>query len=428
MGQTPDSSSTIPASKKAPAGNTRWIRNWPVFKSGYWNGQYFSTEQCRQVVDNFHQYSEGDRPYLIAKGKLGHDAKQRFAKLLGLIVDEKGRTIDPETGEAVSAGMPALGRVVDMRLSDAGEIAVDIEGVPEPIWEMFENKQLLNASVELDCTIPDPNNANKKIPGYVLTAVAYLGDEKPGVAGIPPPVISFTANNPGGAVRIKFSEVLSMNRDQLISALKDKGIDIGADPALANLPDEALGALLKSLPATMVKLADDEDDKKPVDTNPEMSKRFSELEKTNAELSKKFTEVEKAFTDLQAKAGEIQNAAKFAKTYEQNIVEQKRDRATGVVNECARLGKIVPASKGNYIADLMLLSNDKAHCFAEGEHKDKTPFEAELLKLIARTPDPRFAAVPTETKTEGMSPERRAQLYNATETLRAKSRTKQTAS
>lgn len=397
---------TVP--QGSPQSGPRKVLNWKVFKPGYWNKQYFSGDDCRRIVDNFQKYSAGDAPYLKAKAKLGHDDKQRFAKQLGLVQNDKGQTVDPDTGEQVSAGIPSLGRIVDCRLTDDGGFAIDIEGVPEPIAKEIEEGRLLDGSVELDMTIPDPADPSKTIPGYVLKAVSFLGDEEPGVKGLPPPVVSFNQKNTSGSLRIKFSEVQSMDRDTLIAQLKAKCVDVGADPSLANLPDAALSALLSQLPAeaaaaAATKQVGDVTTLSEPNCDEQMKKKFADLEKENAEMKAKFGSLEAAFSDLKDKAGDVQQAAKFAKTYEANLAEVKRTRASTVVAECVAKGKLMPALQDQTISDLCKLSDDKASHFAEGEYKGKSPFEAELDKLVKRVPDPKFARVETAAPVQSLS-------------------------
>ncbi|MFO0937842.1 MAG: hypothetical protein U0798_15160 [Gemmataceae bacterium] len=410
------------AAEPAPASGSRRVLNWQVFKPGYWNKQYFSAADCRRVVENFHAYSAGESPYLRAKAKLGHDDKQRFAQLLGLTVDDHGRTLDAESGKPVSAGLPAMGRIVDCRSTPDGGFAIDIEGVPTAIADEIEAERLPDGSVELDNTVPDPADPSKTIPGYVLKAISFLGEEEPGVKGLPSPVVCFSQNQSGGSFRIKFREVTPMDRNQIIAALKDKGIDVGSNPALANLPDEALNAMLGAMPAAnpanpTPTLVDDLDKKG--DPNAAMAKRFEEQEKTIADMTAKFGSLEKAFSDLQTKAGDIQNAAKFAQSYEQNVAELKKQRCTEVVDKCVGTGRLIPALRDRTIGDLCLLSDDRSARFAEGEHQGKTPFEVELAKLLARTPDPSFSVVSVKVESETMTPERRAKLYGSTELLRS---------
>lgn len=421
------------APQGSPPSGPRKVLNWKVFKPGYWNKQYFSGDDCRRIVDNFQKYSAGDAPYLKAKAKLGHDDKQRFAKQLGLVQNDKGQTVDPDTGEQVSAGIPSLGRIVDCRLTDDGGFAIDIEGVPEPIAKEIEEGRLLDGSVELDMTIPDPADPSKTIPGYVLKAVSFLGDEEPGVKGLPAPVVSFNQKNTSGSLRIKFSEVQSMDRDTLIAQLKAKGVDVGADPSLANLPDAALSALLSQLPAEAAAAAAT----KPVgdvttlsepDCDEQMKKKFADLEKENAEMKAKFGSLEAAFSDLKDKAGDVQQAAKFAKTYEANLAELKKARATDVVNKCVAEGRLCHDWKERTINAVMMFSDEKASCFSDGPNKGKTPFAAELERLMSLSKDHRFARVETAAPVQSLSAQEKIRQledmgplgYPAANRLRAK--------
>jgi hypothetical protein len=371
-----------------PAGDSCRVLAWKVFKPGFHKGQYYSANECKRTVENFAKLSAGDDAYLKAKAKLGHDDEQRLAN---------------------SIGMPSMGRITACRLTPDGGFEIDIEGVPVKIGEEINAGRINDGSVELNWDVPDPQDPTKFVDGPVLTAIAFLGEEKPGVKGLPSPKAVFSASTRRTARRIRMSEVDPMNRDELIAQLKAKGVDVAADPALANLPDDALAALLKAMPAAApaagpAVMSDDKD-------TDDMAKKYAELEKKNAEMAAKFAALEAGMDSLKKSEDEVKQAAKFAKDYRATVEDLKRQRAVKACEDACNSGRMLPAAKDQTVADLMKLSDDKAACFSEGANKGKTPFQAEIEAILARTPDARFSAAKvSSTEVESVSVERRKQL------------------
>lgn len=214
-----------------------------------------------------------------------------------------------------------------------------------------------------------------------------------------------------------------MDRDQLIAQLKAKGIDIGANPALANLPDDALAALLQSVPAAAMNappppavppaagatMADDADDKDKDD----MSAKFDAL-------SAQFNHLSAAFAETQKDKDDVKQAAAFAKDFQSARAEQKRERATEIVTKACNEGRALPAAKDHLISDLCKLSDEKKDCFADGVAKGKTPFAAACEELLARPRDARFSASAKPLGTaDAISQERRKELLGHTQNGRA---------
>lgn len=391
---------TVPTA--VPAGESCNVLGWKVFKPGFWKGDYYSAADCKRTVDNFQKYSTGDEAYVKAKAKLGHDDEQRLANSLGL---------------------PNQGRIVDCRPTEDGGFEIDISGVPTATGQEINAGRLNDGSVELEWDVPDPSDPQKTIPGPVLTGVAFLGEEQPGVKGLPAPRATFSERTTGRRTRrIRFSEVDPMNRDDLIAQLKAKGIDVGADPALANLPDEALAALLKVAPAAAMTATPaqtvpppapgatmSDEEKKDKD---DMAAKFADLEKKNADLSAQFNHLSAAFAEATKDKDDVKAAAAFAKDFQSARATQKRDRAVEIVEKACVEGRVLPAVKDHLIDDLCKLSDEKKDCFAEGVVKGKTPFTVECEKLLARPRDARFSAnaKPLGNGVGGIDPVRRKEL------------------
>lgn len=385
------------APKAVPAGDSCKVLGWPVFKPGFWKGDYYSSADCRRIVENFQRLSAGESPYLKAKAKLGHDDEQRLANSLGL---------------------PNQGQIVACRLIDGDQVEIDIHGVPVATGQEMEAGRINDGSVELEWDVPDPDDPSKTVPGPVLTAVAFLGEEQPGVKGLPPPRATFSETNRRRTRRIRFSEVDPMNRDELIAQLKSKGIDVGANPALANLPDDALAAMLQALPAAApaagpaaaMTNGGDADD---------LKQKYADLEKQNKDLMGRFGALEKAFAEVSKDKDEVKQAAAFARDFQSARHEQKIARATEVVAKAIMDGQLIPAAKDVTITDLAKLSDDRKDCFAEGAGKGKTPFAAACDELLTRPKDKRFSANANPLAAgPGIDPNRRAKLLSATESGR----------
>lgn len=378
--------------------------DWQVFKPGFHKKQYYSAEDCRRAVENFAKYSVGDDAPIKVKAKLGHDDEQRLAN---------------------SLGYPNQGWVKECRPTPDGGFALDIDGVPVATGGEINAGRLNDGSVELDWDVPDPFDPAKVIPGPVLTAIAFLGEEQPGVKGLPSPKATFS-DNPGRprTRRIRFSEVDPMNRDDLIAQLKAKGLDVGADPALANLPDEALAALLKAMPAAApAAMTDPNPGAGQPDPNAalmakfaDLEKKFADSEKEKAEMSSKFNHLSAAFADATKDKDEVKQAAAFAADFKAQKVAQKRERAVAVVTKAVAEGRALPAAKDALIDDLCRVSDASKDCFADGPKKGKSPFEAACEDLLARPADRRFSAAPNPLPggTDKMDAGRRAELLGHT--------------
>lgn len=420
-----------PGEKTGPkatlAGESYRVDNWKVFKPGFHKGRYYSAADCKRIVDNYAKYSTGPEPYVKVKTKLGHDDEQRLAN---------------------SMGMPNQGPVSNCRLTEDGGVELDIDNVPTFTGKEIEAGRINDGSVELQWDVPDPIDPRKIIPGPVLMGVAFLGEEHPGVKGLPSPKVTKFNDQPTRHCRIiRFSEVDPMNRDELIAQLKSKGLDVGADPALANLPDDALAALLKSMPAPTstspprtvapgANMSTADANPTPTTTNPNPDSMIPNKQ-DYAALSKKFDDMQTQMNHLSAAFAEVAKdkddtkmAVAMAKDYQAGIREQKTAKATQTVERAILEGRALPAAKSALISDLCLLSNEKKDCFAAGTaNAGKTPFELACDELLKRPADRRFSANPNPlgSANTGIDPNRRAKLLSSTEAGRTVLRKEQAA-
>lgn len=206
-----------------------------------------------------------------------------------------------------------------------------------------------------------------------------------------------------------------MNRDDLIAQLKAKGVDVSADPALANLPDEALAALLKAMPAaTPAPAPTMPDGKDDTDQFKAMMAKFADMEKKQEEMSAKFGHLNAAFADSCKDKDEVKAAAAFAKDYVAAQQDIKKSRATEVVAKAVSEGRALPVAKDYLIDDLCRLPDDKKSCFADGANKGKSPFAVACEELLKRPKDMRFNSEPNPlaTGTQKMDESRRRELLS----------------
>lgn len=385
------------------------VTGWKVFRPGYHKERLFTQADCRQVVANFAKLSAGEQPHLRAKAKLGHNTQQRMAQSLGLA---------------------NIGRIVDCReVPNNGGFEIDVDGIPVEVLAQDEDGKATvfnlkaefdrggydDGSVELEYDLPDPDDPSKKIPGPVLTGVAFLGEEQPAVKGSPPPKVEFShrcraiapeeyRTHTGGhrtrVRRIVFSEVDPMpTRDEILAKLKENGIDVG-DPQIAGMTDEALFALLKQLTGDTFKAsmkakfaADEPDPAKKVvasdGTNPDPSK--DEFKAFMSECTKRMGAMEQSLQDMNKLKPDIQAAAKFSKDYDTLRVEDKKRSVEAAVNAAVVAGKLLPADKADQIE--LGMGKDNAVKFSAGDNAGKTPYEVWLAGLENRPASYMFSEV-----------------------------------
>ena len=161
-----------------PAAPSCEVRGWVVFGPGYHKGRLYTAADCERLAANFARLSAGAEsgpglrvkasyePPLVPGAKLGHDKAQRLAQSLGVL----------------SAGTPTA-----CRLTPAGEVEIDVAGVPLWLGAEINAGRVNDGSIEIADDVPDPADPAKTIPGPVLTGVSFLGEEQPAVKGYPPP-------------------------------------------------------------------------------------------------------------------------------------------------------------------------------------------------------------------------------------------------
>lgn len=362
------------------------VLNWTVFIPGYHKGRLYTAEDCRQAVTNFQRLSVGPDAYVKAKGKIGHDDEQSIAKSLGL---------------------PAAGRITACREAPGGGFAIDIENIPcvgigadgekFDFYDAVARGLYPDGSVELVWDIPDPADPAKTIPGPVLEGIAFLGEEPPGVRGLPAPRAEFSRHERFERVihgrrcpvrRVRFSEVIPV-RDQLLQQLKELGIDVG-DANIAGLSDEALQTLInqlggESFAAAMKKkyaAAPEPTPEPKPKPNDDLAQKFAAFAD---DCTKRMGAMEQTLQGLQGIKEEVQQAAKFARDYPSERKAQKKAAVTELVKQAAKQGRLQPYEVDDQIE--LGIAKDDVTKFAAGTGagKDgKTPFELWKTALFAR--------------------------------------------
>lgn len=397
-----------PPLQPGTAPDTFRVANWRVFAPGFHKGRLYTPADCAATVRNFELLSAGENPTLRVKAKFGHDADQRIAQSLGVM----------------NAGL-----VTACRAAPDGGFAIDVDGIPatlmipdaetgEPVAfdlkKAFDDGNICDGSVELVWdAYPDPANPTQMLPGPVLEAVAFLGEERPGVKGLPRPVATFSDRTRSGPrrARVVFSEVDPMpTRDDILQQLQAANIDV-SDPQIAALPDEALYALLKQVtgdtfaaamkakyaavpanpdpktnappaadtkPAAKMGVSDPDN----LDAVKGFAAKFDDLMDQMGKMTARLSSCEQA---VQATQDQAKMAAQFAADFHATAETQKKQLATETVDRAVREGRAMPHARDYLLADLLKLPNGRKDVFAAGHAQaGRTPFESACAALLAR--------------------------------------------
>lgn len=166
----------------SPDRSTCEIRGWTVFAPGTYkeSAEYFSPADTAKIGRNFALYSTGPTPQLQPLIKIGHDT----ARL------DRARK---------SLGFPSFGKIIAAHTAPDGNFVIDrAVGVPRIVGSAINSGFLTSGSVELPPkgAWRPPDDPNAEIDGDVLSGVALLGEELPGVPGFDPPRAVFEDGTP----------------------------------------------------------------------------------------------------------------------------------------------------------------------------------------------------------------------------------------
>jgi len=160
------------------------IPNVEVLRVGSWNSVShgrvaFSSEDLDEAVAVYEAIKDEFKPRL----KIGHDAKQRVAKLLF------GDDVDGDLD-----GFPALGWLDNLRRV-GDRLVVDLRQVPVRLAEMIQGGayRLRSPEVTLIPLVAEGYTVAGKEYAKVLTGLAVLGDDIPAVHGLADVAVSLRA-------------------------------------------------------------------------------------------------------------------------------------------------------------------------------------------------------------------------------------------
>lgn len=359
------------------------VMDWHVFTPGYHKNDLYTVADCKQIVANFQQYSTGENAYVKPVGKVGHEDKQSIK---------------------LSLGLPAAGRITACRSTPEGGFAIDVEkihrvGINEQgetfdFYDRMLNGGYPTGSVEIE-RVPDPDDPAKTIPGYVLTGVSFLGEEAPGVTGLPSPKAIFN----------RYSKKVFAMRDQYLQQLKDLGVPVEG-PDFAGKSDDELQSLLAVLtsqsfdaamqakygsPATPdpvntpdpapVQMAASDGDGAPDEPDSKTLVSMSSMVKRMAACEQKLGSM--------GKPEDIKQMAAFSRSYEAERATRHRNDVTNVVEQACREGRLQPIDKPDQIELGLARSNTQK--FGAGVDAGKTAYDVWRNKLLARPVNASFS-------------------------------------
>jgi hypothetical protein len=137
------------------------LKGVEIFSAGTWNGDKYTVDDLHGIVEAFNETKGGVQPYL----KLGHDKDQK------LIAGEKDF---PQRD-----GKPAAGWI-DRVYVIGDRLKADFSEVPKTVYDLIQKKAYKKVSCEMFWNI----KLNNKIYKKMLTAVALLGANTPGVMNL----------------------------------------------------------------------------------------------------------------------------------------------------------------------------------------------------------------------------------------------------
>jgi hypothetical protein len=222
------------------------ISAWVIFHEGIHKGHPYTAEDCRAIARNFATLLKLG---VKVKVQLGHDNAAYFQ---------------------LSLGLPCSGIVTRVWVEYQGGLCcvlADVDHIPGPVAKAIKEKQYPDHSADL---MKNRVVRGAALPGWSLFKLSLLGDEPPGIEGLPSPIVrlrqttqqdrhawsqaaSFSASrdkkDTTEFTRIAFSELFMTPRDQLLAQLKATHPQFDPNDA-AGMSDEELQQLLSIPPVT----------------------------------------------------------------------------------------------------------------------------------------------------------------------------------
>ena len=396
-----------------PAGGSASLRNVEVFSTAPHGDNPFSVGDLDQVVRNFYRFTKSttdgvhvqppayDPAWpLTADTGIGHDREQKFLQAL------------------LNKEQPlAAGWVTDL-WRQGNKLFANIDNIPEAVAKLIDDRQLMWCSAELY----EDFRPNGQSYGPGLRRVAYLGSEPPKIkdlAPLPFTVRSFSESS-GRLLRVQttagpmilcFSEMLPMDRAQMLAALQTLGVDTSKITDV--VPDEVVAEWLRSAQgmqknAEPPKLPEPKPKPAPATMSEEQVLKCSE-----GVFNRLMTPVLQQLTKLNATVQPLQADIGAAKQ------QAKRDRIVTFSEDMVKAGKVYPHEldpKGAdgkpkpTLVDRLMLLDDSQQVLTFGEGK-VTALAAEMEAIKARPPLKTFSEkILPGGGNAGMTADRRRQM------------------
>ena len=131
------------------------IKGVEIFQTGKWNGDLYSLDDLKEVVNSFEPLKETLQPFV----KLGHNESQPLL---------------------AKDGLPAAGWIENIYIQ-GNKLMADIKDMPATIYELVKNKAYKRISSEIYWNLKDSSG---KVFKKALKAIALLGGDTPAVGSL----------------------------------------------------------------------------------------------------------------------------------------------------------------------------------------------------------------------------------------------------
>lgn len=242
------------------------IKGVEIFSTGKWNGDNYSTDDLKEMVNAFEETKAGARPYI----KLGHDPKQKLLQ---------------------TDGLPAAGWI-DRVYIQGDKLMADFVDIPSKVYALIKQKAYRKVSSEIFWNIKIGAKTYKRM----LAAVALLGSDTPGVMNLSDILALYNQkDNFEKLAQIDQIELysldLDLNKKENLNMKTEAELKLEAELALEKKQKEATETQLKEFKAKQ------EADEKEL---AELKTFKAEAEKEKLKLleEKETAETEKWFSEL----------------------------------------------------------------------------------------------------------------------------------
>lgn len=372
-----------------------------AFLPGVWNGEVVPPQDVTAMAANYAAFAAGDLPYYLPYVSINHDDGLSF------------------------------GRVTAARIDPAdGGLVLDLDNVPAAVREWMRSDRLTAPSVEywVPGTFVLPDGSYNTSP--VLRCVTLLGNDAPGVKGLPP-LSAAQFRDAGRRCVLKFADLPPatrpgaklMDRTSMLKTMADMGADTSS--VTDGVPDTFVKSMLDFAQKCMAdkkkyddeakKTGTDDDVKKNADDKKDEPDGDEEVKKYRDKLSKAAKEADTLLATLRQQA-ETAAADRARQAAEQRAaaVKRFRDEMVGVGGKVAFM---TPDQFAAVEPMLLQLDGQTVRKFADGK-TDGTALDEQFARLRASFSKPvkTFGDKHADGSGtgSGMSPERRRELLKGT--------------